>query len=117
MSIPLFIVAGVKSWLMDNLLLFFTFTGYFTLRIFLRILERSPESILLIVFPGELFMHLIKVDDLTTEYCQPAAASLIAKMNGMISLCTIEFCIVTSLNNYDIRHITLNYKDGVICRN
>ena len=63
MSLPILTVDGVKAWLKENLLLFLTFTGVlscFIFGIFLRKMELSPETILLIAYPGELFMRLLK---------------------------------------------------------
>ena len=93
---------GVKVWLKENLLLFLTFIGVlsgFILGILLRSLELSPETILLIAYPGELFMRLLKLMILPLIIASliTGAASLNAKMNGMIALRTIVFFIVTSL--------------------
>jgi len=93
---------GVKTWLKENLLLFLTFTGVlsgFILGILLRTLELCPETILLIAYPGELFMRLLKLMILPLIIASliTGAASLNAKMNGMIALRTIVFFIVTSL--------------------
>ena len=91
-----------KAWSKENLLLCLTFTGVisgFILGIFLRMFEPSIKTILLISYPGELFMRLLKmmilpliIASLITE-----AVSLNAKMNGMIALGTIVFVIITSL--------------------
>merc|ERR1719430_2727748 len=85
----------MKTWLKDNLLLFLTFTGVlsgFVLGICLRTFDLSQEAILLIAYPGELFMRLLKLMILPL-----IIASLIAKMNGMIALRTIVYFILTSL--------------------
>ena len=55
---------GMKGWLKENLLLFLTFTGVlsgFVLGILLRTFDLSQETILLIAYPGELFMRLLNL--------------------------------------------------------
>ena len=101
-TLPSITLDGVKAWFSENLLLFLTFTGVlsgFILGIFLRAVELSPETILLIAYPGELFMRLLKLMILPLIIASliTGAASLNAKMNGMIALRTIVFFIVTSL--------------------
>jgi len=101
-SLPILTVAGVKAWLKENLLLVLTFTGVlsgFILGTFLRVMELESETILLIAYPGELFMRLLKLMILPLIIASliTGAASLNAKMNGMIALRTIVYFIVTSL--------------------
>merc|ERR1719369_1289543 len=91
-----------KAWLKENLLLCLTFTGVisgFVLGIFLRTFEPSMETILLVSYPGELFMRLLKLMILPLIIASliTGASSLNAKMNGMIALRTIVFFIITSL--------------------
>jgi len=93
---------SAKAWLKENLLLCLTFTGVisgFILGIFLRTFEPSDETILLVSYPGELFMRLLKLMILPLIIASliTGAASLNAKMNGMIALRTIVFFIITSL--------------------
>jgi len=93
---------GMKTWLKENLLLFLTFTGVlsgFILGICLRSFDLSAEVILLIAYPGELFMRLLKLMILPLIIASliTGAASLNAKMNGMIALRTIVYFILTSL--------------------
>jgi len=92
----------MRNWLNENLLLILTFAGVlggFLLGIFLRIMDLSEESILLIAYPGELFMRLLKLMILPLIIASliTGAASLNAKMNGMIALRTILYFIATSL--------------------
>ena len=91
-----------EAWLKENLLLFLTFTGVlsgFVLGASLRSFNLSQENILLIAYPGELFMRLLKLMILPLIIASliTGAASLNAKMNGMIALRTIVYFTVTSL--------------------
>ena len=101
-NFPKITMEGMKTWLKENLLLFLTFTGVisgFVLGITLRTFDPSQEAILLIAYPGELFMRLLKLMILPLIIASliTGAASLNAKMNGMIALRTIVYFIVTSL--------------------
>ena len=101
-NFPKITMEGMKTWLKENLLLFLTFTGVisgFALGITLRTFDPSQEAILLIAYPGELFMRLLKLMILPLIIASliTGAASLNAKMNGMIALRTIVYFIVTSL--------------------
>eukprot|EP00092_Neocalanus_flemingeri_P040388 GFUD01043987.1.p1 GENE.GFUD01043987.1~~GFUD01043987.1.p1 ORF type:complete len:516 (-),score=93.80 GFUD01043987.1:82-1629(-) len=101
-NLPSITMDGVKAWFRENMLLLLTFTGVlsgFVLGTFLRALELSPETILLIAYPGELFMRLLKLMILPLIIASliTGAAGLNAKMNGMIALRTIVFFIATSL--------------------
>ena len=93
---------GSIAWLRKNLLLFLTFTGVLSGFVFgtsLRSFDLSQETILLIAYPGELFMRLLKLMILPLIIASliTGAASLNAKMNGMIALRTIVYFIITSL--------------------
>ena len=101
-NFPKLTLDSMKTWLKDNLLLFLTFTGVlsgFVLGICLRTFDLSQEAILLIAYPGELFMRLLKLMILPLIIASliTGAASLNAKMNGMIALRTIVYFILTSL--------------------
>ena len=101
-NFPKLTMDSMKTWLKDNLLLFLTFTGVlsgFVLGICLRTFDLSQEAILLIAYPGELFMRLLKLMILPLIIASliTGAASLNAKMNGMIALRTIVYFILTSL--------------------
>ena len=101
-SLPTITMDGAKAWLKENLLLFLTFAGVlsgFVLGTSLRTFELSSETILLIAYPGELFMRLLKLMILPLIIASliTGAASLNAKMNGMIALRTIVYFTITSL--------------------
>ena len=101
-NFPKLTMDSMKTWLKENLLLFLTFTGVlsgFVLGICLRTFDLSQEAILLIAYPGELFMRLLKLMILPLIIASliTGAASLNAKMNGMIALRTIVYFILTSL--------------------
>ena len=92
----------LNTWLKDNLLLLLTFTGVlggFIMGLLLRSFNLSNEAILLIAYPGEIFMRLLKLMILPLIIASliTGAASLNAKMNGMIALRTIMYFIATSL--------------------
>jgi len=93
---------GVKTWLKENILLVLTFSGVvsgFILGLSLRSLELDDAAIAMFAYPGELFMRLLKlmILPLIIASLVTGAASLNAKMNGMIALRTILFFMATSL--------------------
>jgi len=95
-------LTGLASWLKENLLLTLTFSGVLLgvlLGMFLRLYELDQETIDLVAYPGELFMRLLKLMILPLVIASliTGAASLNAKMNGMIALRTIVYFITTSL--------------------
>ena len=101
-SIPEISMEGVKAWLRENLLLVATFSGIirgFILGLGIRPLKLEKDTILLLAYPGELFMRLLKLMILPLVIASliTGAASLNAKMNGMMALRTIVFFMVTSL--------------------
>ena len=101
-SLPDISLTGVVAWLKENLLLVLTFSGVvsgFALGLGLRSFELDDTTILLLAYPGELFMRLLKLMILPLVIASliTGAASLNAKMNGMIALRTIMFMMVTSL--------------------
>jgi len=101
-SLPNFNLPGLTTWLKENLLLVLTFSGVvggFGLGLLLRPLDMSPHAILLLSYPGELFMRLLKLMILPLIIASliTGAASLNARMNGKIALRTITFFMVTSL--------------------
>merc|ERR1719411_347313 len=92
----------VKTWLEQNLLLVITFSGVsfgVLIGILLRRYELDQSTINYIGYPGELFMRLLKLMILPLIIASliTGAASLNAKMNGMIALRTIVYFLVTSL--------------------
>ena len=93
-SLPSISLEGAMAWLRENLLLFLTFSGVvsgFVLGLGLRHLELESETILLLAYPGELFMRLLKLMILPLIIASliTGAASLNAKMNGMIAMRTM----------------------------
>ena len=57
-------VSGLKSWLVENLLLVITFSGVslgVIIGILLKTLDLDPLTISYIGYPGELFMRLLKL--------------------------------------------------------
>merc|ERR1712001_151429 len=86
----------------ENLLLVITFSGVFLgvfIGIVLKPLDLDNISISYIAYPGELFMRLLKLMILPLIIASliTGAASLNAKMNGMIAMRTIVFFTITSL--------------------
>ena len=73
--------------------------GGFGLGIGLRPLNLDDSTIDLLAYPGELFMRLLKLMILPLIIASliTGAASLNAKMNGMIAMRTIVFFTITSL--------------------
>jgi len=102
-SLPVLpVFASLRSWLKENLLLVITFSGVFlgvVIGIVLKPLELDNMSISYIAYPGELFMRLLKLMILPLIIASliTGAASLNAKMNGMIAMRTIIYFLVTSL--------------------
>jgi len=101
-SLPEISLEGVMGWLRENLLLVLTFSGVimgFGLGIGLRPFNLDDSTIDLLAYPGELFMRLLKlmILPLIIASLVTGAASLNAKMNGMIAMRTIAFFTFTSL--------------------
>jgi len=99
-SFPCF--AGLAKWFKENLLLTATFSGVLlgvVCGIVLRPLQLDQDTIDLLAYPGELFMRLLKLMILPLIIASliTGAASLNAKMNGMIALRTMVYFIGTSL--------------------
>jgi len=91
-----------KTWLSQNMLLVITFSGVsfgVLIGILLRRYDLDDDTIYYIGYPGELFMRLLKLMILPLIIASliTGAASLNAKMNGMIALRTIVYFLVTSL--------------------
>jgi len=91
-----------KTWLSQNMLLVITFSGVsfgVLIGILLRRYDLDDHTIYYIGYPGELFMRLLKLMILPLIIASliTGAASLNAKMNGMIALRTIVYFLVTSL--------------------
>jgi len=95
-------LSKMKTWLKENLLIILTFSGVlggFLLGLSLRPLSLGPQTILLLSYPGELFMRLLKlmILPLVISSLVTGSASLNAKINGKMALRTIVFFLVTSL--------------------
>jgi len=90
------------KWIKTNLLLLFTFIGVIlgaVLGVSLRPVNLSKKSILLLSYPGELFMRLLglMILPLIIASLITGAASLNAKLNGKMALRTIVYFLSTSL--------------------
>ncbi|KAF4530504.1 hypothetical protein B566_EDAN017521 [Ephemera danica] len=114
-------IRRIRRWFKENMLLLVTVSGVFfgvvlvpfkqasaagsilgtSTWVSLRPLELSPDSILLISYPGELFMRLLKLMILPLVIASLIAgsASLNARMNGKIALRTMAYFLLTSLFN------------------
>eukprot|EP00096_Caligus_rogercresseyi_P015728 TRINITY_DN819_c0_g1_i2.p1 TRINITY_DN819_c0_g1~~TRINITY_DN819_c0_g1_i2.p1 ORF type:complete len:553 (-),score=118.23 TRINITY_DN819_c0_g1_i2:182-1840(-) len=95
-------VKKITSWFMDNLLLIITFSGVsmgVIMGLLLRSVDLSPDTIMLLSYPGELFMRLLKLMILPLIIASliTGSASLNAKTNGIVALRTIVYFITTSL--------------------
>ena len=95
-------MAGILSCLSSNLLLILTFLGVLVgagLGIGLRPFLLPSSTILLISYPGELFMRLLKLMILPLVIASliTGAASLNAKLNGKMAARTIVYFLSTSL--------------------
>ncbi|CAG0886527.1 unnamed protein product [Darwinula stevensoni] len=94
----------VTKKLRQNLLLIVTVVGVFTgviLGFGLRTLEPSRTTILVISYPGEIFMRLLRlmILPLVISSLVSGSASLNAKMNGKIAMRTIAWFLATSFLN------------------
>merc|ERR1719419_2190881 len=90
------------AWLKRNMLLVITFAGVslgVLVGLLLRKYQLDSVTVSYIAYPGELFMRLLKLMILPLIIASliTGAASLNAKMNGMIALRTILYFIATSL--------------------
>ncbi|EDW03445.1 GH10499 [Drosophila grimshawi] len=95
---------GYRKWLSDNLMLLVTLSGVLLgviLGLSLRPLNLHEDSIMLISYPGELFMRVLKlmILPLVISSLIAGSASLNAKMNGKIALRTLVYFASTSLFN------------------
>ncbi|KAL7742416.1 hypothetical protein ACLKA6_019047 [Drosophila palustris] len=97
-------LTGYRKWLSDNLMLLVTLSGVLLgviLGLSLRPLHLDGDSIMLISYPGELFMRVLKlmILPLVISSLIAGSASLNAKMNGKIALRTLIYFASTSLFN------------------
>ncbi|XP_017115289.1 excitatory amino acid transporter isoform X2 [Drosophila elegans] len=97
-------LTGYRRWLSDNLMLLVTLSGVLLgviLGLSLRPLNLHGDSIMLISYPGELFMRVLKlmILPLVISSLIAGSASLNAKMNGKIALRTLVYFASTSFFN------------------
>ncbi|CAK1600648.1 unnamed protein product, partial [Parnassius mnemosyne] len=95
---------GIKKWLVDNTMLVITLVGVLTgisVGFGLRPYHLGPDALMIISYPGEIFMRLLKLMILPLIIASLIAgsASLNAKMSGKIAVRTLLYFILTSLFN------------------
>ncbi|XP_023955142.1 excitatory amino acid transporter isoform X1 [Bicyclus anynana] len=95
---------GVKKWFIDNKLLVITLAGVLAgiaVGFGLRPYHLGPDALIVISYPGELFMRLLKLMILPLIIASLIAgsASLNAKMSGKIAVRTLLYFILTSMFN------------------
>ncbi|XP_012253588.2 excitatory amino acid transporter isoform X1 [Athalia rosae] len=101
---PRKVTADTRKWIQDNLLLLVTLSGVLLgviLGFGLRPLGLGESAVMLISYPGELFMRLLKLMILPLVIASliSGSASLNARMNGKIAVRTLVYFILTSLLN------------------
>ncbi|XP_049823798.1 excitatory amino acid transporter isoform X2 [Aethina tumida] len=97
-------LTGTKKWITENLLFIITLLGVIigiAAGFGLRSLELSESSIILISYPGELFMRVLKliILPLIISSLVAGSASLNARLNGRIALRTLIYFFLTSVIN------------------
>uniref|UniRef100_A0A6M2DR11 Amino acid transporter n=1 Tax=Xenopsylla cheopis TaxID=163159 RepID=A0A6M2DR11_XENCH len=97
-------LTGFRKWLSENLLLMVTLSGVIlgvVIGFGLRPAHLDEESIMLISYPGELFMRVLKLMILPLVIASliSGSASLNARMNGRIALRTLLYFVSTSFFN------------------
>ncbi|KAL4710636.1 hypothetical protein ACJJTC_003272 [Scirpophaga incertulas] len=95
---------GVKKWLLENMMLVITLFGVLmgiAVGFGLRPYNLGPDAHMVISYPGELFMRLLKLMILPLIIASLIAgsASLNAKMSGKIAVRTLLYFILTSMFN------------------
>ncbi|XP_034945744.1 excitatory amino acid transporter [Chelonus insularis] len=101
---PRKVTADTRKWMRENMLLLVTLSGVMLgiiLGFGLRSLGLDDDTVMLISYPGELFMRLLKLMILPLVIASliSGSASLNAKMNGKIAVRTLVYFIFTSLLN------------------
>ncbi|XP_044012769.1 excitatory amino acid transporter [Aphidius gifuensis] len=101
---PRKVTADTGKWIRENMLLMVTLSGVLLgviLGFGLRPLGLGDDAVMLISYPGELFMRLLKLMILPLVIASliSGSASLNAKMNGKIAVRTLVYFILTSLFN------------------
>ncbi|KAJ1519683.1 hypothetical protein ONE63_004946 [Megalurothrips usitatus] len=94
----------LRAWLCSNLLLLTTLVGVafgIVLGLVLRPLRLHDDWVLLLAYPGELFMRLLKLMILPLVIASLIAGTsrMNARMNGRIALRTLVYFALTSLLN------------------
>ncbi|KAK9881791.1 hypothetical protein WA026_017307 [Henosepilachna vigintioctopunctata] len=97
-------VTGFRKCLTSNLLFILTLLGVaggIFMGLILRPLQISNNAILLLSYPGELFMRILKliILPLIISSLIAASASLNARLNGTIAVRTLIYFLVTSVIN------------------
>ncbi|XP_059055576.1 excitatory amino acid transporter isoform X2 [Achroia grisella] len=95
---------GARKWLADNIMLVITLIGVLfgiAVGFGLRPYHLGPDALMIISYPGELFMRLLKLMILPLIIASLIAgsASLNAKMSGKIAVRTLLYFILTSMFN------------------
>ncbi|XP_077287094.1 excitatory amino acid transporter 2 isoform X2 [Arctopsyche grandis] len=95
---------GVRKFLHDNLLLIVTISGVLLgiiIGFSLRSIDLNENVIMLISYPGELFMRILKlmILPLIVASLIAGSASINAKMNGKIAIRTLVYFVLTSTFN------------------
>ncbi|XP_056636946.1 excitatory amino acid transporter 2-like [Diorhabda sublineata] len=98
------LINTLKTWISDNLLLVLTLVGVllgFIIGFCLRILELSDTTVILISYPGELYMRILKlvIMPLIISSLISGCSSVNAKLNGKIALRTFTYFLLTSTFN------------------
>ncbi|XP_039283949.1 excitatory amino acid transporter 2 isoform X1 [Nilaparvata lugens] len=93
-----------KAWLQDNLFLMYTLSGVFIgiiLGFILRPMNLGPDAILLISYPGEIFMRVLKLMILpfVISCLITGTATLNIGKNGRIAVRTFSYFVSTSALN------------------
>ncbi|XP_043195057.1 excitatory amino acid transporter 2-like isoform X1 [Amphibalanus amphitrite] len=95
---------AAQAWIKENLLLIATISGVLmgvVLGVSIKPYQPSETARLLIAYPGELFMRLLKlmIVPLVIASLVTGSASLNARMNGKIAMRTVIYFVLTSLLN------------------
>ncbi|XP_075225867.1 excitatory amino acid transporter 2-like isoform X3 [Lycorma delicatula] len=98
------VTSACKSWLLDNVFLLYTISGVIlgiVIGFILRPLELNPDIVLLISYPGEIFMRLLKLMILpfVISCLITGTATLNIGKNHGIALKTITYFVATSAIN------------------
>ncbi|KAL3267924.1 hypothetical protein HHI36_007063 [Cryptolaemus montrouzieri] len=97
-------VTGISKWLSENLLFLLTLFGVafgVFVGFMLRPFQISSNAILLVSYPGEIFMRILKliILPLIISSLIAGSASLNARLNGRIAIRTLIYFLITSVIN------------------